>query len=87
MCTILPADLSQQCKAFVDQYGDLVLQLLAKELDPEAVCKAISLCLDRGVNPLAAVVHLIPDSTTARKGSKKIKSTVIWAQLFKALVA
>lgn len=71
VCTILPAELSEQCKSFVDQYGDLVLQLLAKELDPETVCKTIGLCLERGVNPLAAIVHLIPDSTTAGKGKSK----------------
>jgi len=38
------ADLQKQCASFVDEYLQLVLSLLAQELDPNAVCQEIGLC-------------------------------------------
>ncbi|XP_052262835.1 uncharacterized protein LOC127866386 isoform X5 [Dreissena polymorpha] len=45
ICDRLPTpDLKTQCEAFVEEYGPLVLSLLAQELDPQAVCQTIGLC-------------------------------------------
>jgi hypothetical protein len=34
----------QQCRQFVEVYGDLVIALLAQSLDPKEVCSAIKVC-------------------------------------------
>jgi hypothetical protein len=44
VCTILPKTVRQQCKMFVEEYGDLVIALLAQSLDPKEVCSAIKVC-------------------------------------------
>ncbi|XP_052768278.1 uncharacterized protein LOC128208756 [Mya arenaria] len=41
---LMTKDLQDQCSSFVDEYLELVLSLLAKELDPVAVCQEIKLC-------------------------------------------
>jgi hypothetical protein len=43
-----------QCKAFVEEYGDMVIALLAQSLSPEEVCSAIKVC--RGQEPKHAVL-------------------------------
>ncbi|KAL1117713.1 hypothetical protein AAG570_004028 [Ranatra chinensis] len=44
ICRHLPKTISPQCENFVAQYADLVITLLAEELDPKQVCTAINLC-------------------------------------------
>lgn len=36
--------MTSQCKVFVEEYGDLVIALLAQSLDPREVCSAIKVC-------------------------------------------
>lgn len=36
-CAIVPSSFIQQCKQFVDQYGDAFIALLAQEVDPSIV--------------------------------------------------
>ncbi|PIK44812.1 hypothetical protein BSL78_18317 [Apostichopus japonicus] len=43
-CSILPSSLANQCTAFMDQYGPVVLKLLADEMDPDQVCSFLKLC-------------------------------------------
>lgn len=33
-CLILPSSYEDQCKQFVDQYGDAFISLIAQEVDP-----------------------------------------------------
>ena len=44
VCSKLPSTISQECSDFVDQYADLVINLLIQEGDPKQVCTALSLC-------------------------------------------
>jgi hypothetical protein len=40
----IPGKFRDQCNAFVDQYGTVIIDLLINEVDPEKICVAISLC-------------------------------------------
>jgi len=44
VCSYLPKTISQECNAFVDQYGPMVVKLLVNDLAPGVVCKFIGLC-------------------------------------------
>ena len=44
VCGILPASLKAQCTKFVDTYGPILAQLLAKYATPDQVCNALKLC-------------------------------------------
>ncbi|XP_072347986.1 prosaposin isoform X4 [Scyliorhinus torazame] len=44
VCSILPTTVKSECRDFVEQYGQAVVELLAQELDPAFVCTAIGLC-------------------------------------------
>jgi len=36
-CLVVPSSFEQQCKQFVDQYGDAFISLVAQEVDPSIV--------------------------------------------------
>jgi len=44
VCSLLPKTISAECTSFVDEYADLVVKLLAQELNPAQVCTVIGLC-------------------------------------------
>ena len=44
VCTILPKSIEPACKTFVDTYGPILVQLLAKYGTAEQVCDALKLC-------------------------------------------
>ena len=44
VCGILPASLKSQCTKFVDTYGPILAQLLAKYATPDQVCNALKVC-------------------------------------------
>jgi hypothetical protein len=44
----------QPCRQFIEEYGDLVIALLAQSLDPNQVCSAIKAC--KGAEPKHAVL-------------------------------
>ncbi|XP_061168001.1 uncharacterized protein LOC133176955 [Saccostrea echinata] len=44
VCSKLPSTISKECSDFVNQYADLVINLLINEGDPKTVCTAIKLC-------------------------------------------
>jgi len=44
ICTILPRSVMQPCNLFIEEYGDLVIALIAQSLDPNEVCSAIKAC-------------------------------------------
>jgi len=54
VCNILPQTVTQPCRHFVEEYGDLVIALLAQSLDPNQVCSAIKAC--KGTEPKRAVL-------------------------------
>jgi saposin len=44
VCTILPHALNSSCVQFVETYGPVVVELLAKYATPDEVCVALKLC-------------------------------------------
>lgn len=44
VCSKLPTTISKECSDFVNQYADLVINLLIQEVDPKNVCTALKLC-------------------------------------------
>lgn len=44
VCTVMPKSVRPECDAFVEKYADLIISMLAQELDPEDVCRELKLC-------------------------------------------
>jgi len=44
VCNYLPKSVSEKCNDFVNEYADLVIQLLVQSLDPKQVCQELGLC-------------------------------------------
>ncbi|CAB3361640.1 Hypothetical predicted protein [Cloeon dipterum] len=44
VCNYLPKSVSQKCNDFVNEYADLVIQLLVQSLEPKQVCQELGLC-------------------------------------------
>ena len=68
MCSEFPSAVASQCKDFVEQYGNLVLDLLKQALDPKEICIKLGLCSQLSMKPLVASVHLIPSKSAAEAG-------------------
>lgn len=50
LCSYLPQELQGACKAFVEQYGDRVVELLLRKLDAHAICTELGLCKENEKN-------------------------------------
>lgn len=46
-CSIMLCYFSPQCKQFVDQYEQAIIEILVQELDPSMVCTALGLCASK----------------------------------------
>lgn len=44
VCKRMPKSIKSECDQFVEKYADLVINLLAQELDPDQVCQELKLC-------------------------------------------
>jgi saposin len=44
VCTILPHSINESCVKLVDQYGPVLVELIAKDATPSVVCNALKLC-------------------------------------------
>ncbi|KAL3318385.1 hypothetical protein Ciccas_002954 [Cichlidogyrus casuarinus] len=44
VCSYLPEMFQTDCKIFVDQYSDVIVEMVMKEYTPEQVCSKIKLC-------------------------------------------
>nr|CAD7594837.1 unnamed protein product [Timema genevievae] len=48
-CDELPSSVTEQCRSFVDTYGDAAVALLAQEIDPSQLCPKLSICPGQGL--------------------------------------
>ncbi|XP_063217466.1 prosaposin [Bacillus rossius redtenbacheri] len=48
-CTHLPTSVSEQCRSFVETYGDAAIALLAQDIDPSMVCPMLRICPGDGI--------------------------------------
>jgi saposin len=44
VCRYLPGSMSAKCKDFVDEYTDLLIQMIIEEIPPEQICAALNMC-------------------------------------------
>jgi hypothetical protein len=44
VCSLLPRTVGNPCRQFIEEYGDIVIALLAQSLDPKQVCAEIKVC-------------------------------------------
>ncbi|XP_045768069.1 prosaposin [Maniola jurtina] len=44
ICKTMPKSVRPECDQFVEKYADLVISLLAQELNPDEVCRELKLC-------------------------------------------
>lgn len=50
VCKRMPKSVRPDCTKFVDKYADLVISMLAQELDPDEVCRELKLCKPTAVD-------------------------------------
>jgi len=60
VCEYLPKDLAEQCRDYVDAYGDQVIALIEAEIDPSTICPELGLCPGRALAPLAVHLRDVP---------------------------
>lgn len=61
VCGLLPKSISDQCNAFIEQYGPAIFALLAQELDPSIICTELGLCSSSSTNRVTPVILGNPD--------------------------
>ncbi|XP_042907412.1 uncharacterized protein [Parasteatoda tepidariorum] len=44
VCSYLPSSIASRCETFVNQYTDILIELLTQELDPQMVCAELKVC-------------------------------------------
>lgn len=44
VCSYMPHTVTAQCKHFVEEYADLIIELITNEVTPKEICTAINLC-------------------------------------------
>ena len=49
ICSQLPGTIQEDCIGFVEEYGDSIIELLTKQLDPKEICQSLSLCKSTAV--------------------------------------
>uniref|UniRef100_A0A8C4NA25 Pulmonary surfactant-associated protein B n=1 Tax=Eptatretus burgeri TaxID=7764 RepID=A0A8C4NA25_EPTBU len=57
VCGYLPEAYLQECDALVDEYEDMLIQLLLQSLDPNYVCSELGLCPSAKKHPLVGAVQ------------------------------
>lgn len=84
-CNHLPKSISKECNDFVDQYADIVIDLLSQEVSPKEICTLIGLCqadLQKIIDSIAecalcqAIVSSIDTILVNPKVDKKIEEVV-----------
>lgn len=47
-CGFLKGDLNARCISFVDEYGPMIVKLIAQEITTAEICYSLKLCLGKG---------------------------------------
>ncbi|XP_053383474.1 uncharacterized protein LOC123564714 [Mercenaria mercenaria] len=85
VCSLLPDTISGECDEFVNQYSNIIIQLLVNEIDPTTICTILSLCSTKTVSPLATLVKILPEKATALDKLKSSGECVICEFVMKEL--
>ncbi|XP_043251001.1 uncharacterized protein LOC122396524 isoform X5 [Colletes gigas] len=68
ICKKLPESVEGECSEFVDNYGDVIVAILAQEIDPSQVCPMLRLC---PTNELMQIWDSIPAKYMLEETKKK----------------
>ncbi|OVA03401.1 Peptidase A1 [Macleaya cordata] len=79
---------SQECKAVVSQYGDMMMELLLAEAQPKKVCSQIGLCTFDGTRGVSAGIESVVDAKNGDKVSGVLtdamcsacEMSIVWMQ-------
>lgn len=64
VCSLLPSSLEQKCVEMVNNYYDMLVNLLLQELDPDQVCKELGLCPSTKKAKMPPVASVPPKKPT-----------------------
>lgn len=78
---------SQECKAIVSQYGDIIMRLLLAQVAPRLICSQIGLCFTDGTRDTSMGIESVldersnnTDSTYEKSVCSVCKMVVIWIE-------
>ncbi|CAN6445560.1 unnamed protein product [Victoria cruziana] len=78
---------SQECKAVVAQYGDMIIELLLAQAQPQKICSKIGLCDFDGTRDVSMVIQSVVDKENMEKSPVKsdamctaCEMAVVWMQ-------
>ncbi|KAL4202967.1 hypothetical protein AMTRI_Chr02g266110 [Amborella trichopoda] len=78
---------SQQCKLVVSQYGEMILELLLSETQPQKICSQIGLCVFDGNRDVSSGIASVVDKEDGSKASvgdsamcTACEMAVVWIQ-------
>ncbi|XP_077999575.1 prosaposin-like isoform X3 [Glandiceps talaboti] len=71
-CDLIPdAELKSMCRSAVDEYADVLFDLIVSEMDPETICTAMGLCKPGvAIKPMIKTVPIV-DIKPAKKVAQK----------------
>ncbi|XP_004287958.1 PREDICTED: aspartic proteinase A1-like [Fragaria vesca subsp. vesca] len=78
---------SQECKAIVDQYGKIILEMLLAQVKPQRICSQIGLCTFDGTRGVSMGIETVVDQNTETKSDgvhdaacTACEMAVVWIQ-------
>ncbi|XXG77243.1 hypothetical protein AAC387_Pa08g1428 [Persea americana] len=77
--------ISQECKAVVGQYGELIIEMLLSEVHPQKICSEISLCSFDGTRDVSVGIESVVNDDKSSLGQSDAlcsacKMAVLWMQ-------
>lgn len=57
ICNIMPKAVKIDCNKFVDEYGDVIINLLIEALSPADICTYIGLCTGEKIVPIQEQIN------------------------------
>lgn len=77
---------SQECKTVVEQYGQVIMDLLMAETQPKKICSQVGLCTFDGTHGVSAGIESVVDEKDGRSGGlhdamcSACEMAVVWMQ-------
>ncbi|KAL6562267.1 AP4A phosphorylase [Orobanche gracilis] len=78
--------ISQECKAVVEQYGQIIMDLLLAEAQPKKICSQVGLCTFDGTRGVSAGIKSVVDEKDGRSSGlgdatcSACEMAVVWMQ-------
>jgi hypothetical protein len=51
----MPSTIKQECTDFVNEYGPIIIQLLATQVQPAKICSIIKVCSSKLEKPITTI--------------------------------